>query len=88
MDEYDKAHHIYCLPDYSNSLDAMHEAEKVLTNQQRREYVEHLVNVHPLHYHPYDLDHEVDNMNIFHLVHITSQQRAEAFLRVFGDWKD
>jgi hypothetical protein len=61
------------LPDYLNDLNAMHEAEKVLI-----------------------LDCEwatyLDRLSVIvaegSLVHATSAQRAEAFLRTIGKWED
>lgn len=57
------------LPDYLNSLDAMHEAEKALTRyQQSVTYSDNLMKI--VGYHTFDS------------AHATARQRAEAFLRV------
>jgi hypothetical protein len=63
------------VPDYLNSLDAMHEAEKVI--QDWWAYSDHL---HEISYtqKPHDQD----------LIHSTAAQRAEAFLRTLGLWQD
>lgn len=83
----------FYLPDYLNDLNAMHEAEKTLTNQQRRQYTQFLVQVHPLHYDPFDgfeADPEVNDgyMKIYMLASMTAAQRAEAFLRTIGKWTE
>lgn len=72
------------IPDYGNNLDAIHEAETKLTNEQRRYYVKVLVSVHPLKYSPFEGD---DNwMKVFFLVHATASQRREAILKSVGRW--
>lgn len=61
------------VPSYATDLNAMHEAEKVLTPEQEAAYVTTLcLTVQPeprLH-------------------HATARQRAEAFLRTIGKWKE
>ena len=74
------------LPDYPNSLDAMHEAEKVLTTKQTAEYFYKLRGLvgsaagklQGLVVHPAD----------DYLYHVAASQRAEAFLKVFKLWID
>jgi len=81
------------LPDYLTDLNAMHEAWKVLTEPQRRTFASKL----------YDLangfradDDDGWTPDIFEasmdgvalMVHATAAQRAEAFLRTLGLWKD
>jgi len=80
-------HMVASLPDYLNDLNAMHSAEDVLTNAQRRAYVASLVNVHPLHYAP-TVPSDDKWMHIYFLVNATAAQRAEAFLRCIGKWID
>jgi hypothetical protein len=60
-------------PDYLNDLNAMHEAEKILTAQQRRSYVNCIFN----------LPVSECESNTF----ATAAQRAEAFLRTIGKWE-
>jgi hypothetical protein len=61
------------LPDYLNDLNAMHEAEKVLTKEQAEKYVTILcLQVQPTP----------------QLYHATAAQRAEAFLKTIGKWGD
>jgi len=61
------------LPDYLNDLNAMHEAEKVLTPDEKTDYIR-LVNKGDFGYR--------------RLAFATATQRAEAFLRTLGFWKD
>ncbi len=76
------------LPDYLNDLNAMHDAESNLMNDQRREFASLLVAVHPLHYSPYEEDADDRHMKVFLLAHCTASQRAESFLRTLNLWKD
>ena len=63
------------IPDYLNDLNAMHEAEKVLTGyQQTVTYSDNLMKI--VGYHTFDS------------AHATAPQRCEAFLRVMGLWED
>ena len=62
------------VPDYLNDLNAMHEAEKVLTVQQRGEMTLNIMHSNCDGYWPQ--------------LHATAQQRAEAFLRTIGKWSD
>ena len=71
------------LPDYLNDLNAMHEAEKVLTPDTRPEYLCQLFDaatrgmsgLYP-----------VDENYLSH--HATAAQRAEAFLLTIGKWEE
>ena len=66
---------INMLPDYLNDLNAMHEAEKVLTGyQQTVTYSDNLTKI--VGYHTFDS------------AHATAAQRAEAFLKTLGLWED
>lgn len=58
------------LPDYCNDLNAMHEAEKVLTADQ---------------WHRYDA---IMPLRDPQKIHCTARQRAEAFLRTIGKWRE
>ncbi len=65
------------LYDYLNDLNAMHEAEKVLTDEQRVEYVSRqLWGIVP------------DKHRFAHYFFATAAQRAEAFLKTLNLWKD
>lgn len=64
------------VPDYLHDLNAMHEAEEILNENKRLIYSRALVeNFHGLGWQ-------------FDVIHATSAQRAEAFLRTIGKWKD
>ena len=64
------------IPDYVYDLNGMHEAEKVLSDEQWDDYTHELNEVigrsHRLRF----------------SVHATAAQRAEAFLRTVGKWKE
>jgi hypothetical protein len=62
------------IPNYTSDLNAMHEAEKVLTAEQRRSYVNCIFN----------LPVSECESNTF----ATAAQRAEAFLRTIGKWEE
>ena len=70
------------IPDYLNDLNAMHEAEKVLTDEQDLEYSEALEQVVEGRY----LTNNSEDMR--RLRSATASQRAEAFLRTIGKWKE
>ena len=61
------------IPDYLNDLNAMHEAEKVLTSEQVTSYV-------------YLLESMNDRWST--PAFATAAQRAEAFLRTIGKWEE
>lgn len=83
----DGLHHTTTLPDYLNDLNACHEMEKVLTNNQRREYARQLVKVTPLQYETANSNDNNDHrMAVFFVVNATAAQRAEAFLKAKGLW--
>ena len=64
------------LPNYLNDLNAMHEAEKILTRIQRLFYQVSLMKLQKA-----DLV-----AGRWDLIHATARQRAEAFLRTIGKW--
>lgn len=64
-------------PDYTSDLNAMHEAEKVLTDKQFMEYNGHL-----------GCSSEYGDWWNKNLSHATAAQRAEAFLKTIGKWED
>jgi hypothetical protein len=65
-------------PNYCTDLNAMHEAEKTLTDYgQIHAYVDHLQNRDDWHTHLLLL-----------ATHITARQRAEAFLKALGKWEE
>lgn len=69
------------IPDYLNDLNAMHEAEKVLTVGQRIEYVREIGFIFTGRN-----DRAIPDWWLIHLA--TAELRAEAFLRAIGKWED
>lgn len=65
------------VPDYLNDLNAMHEAEKALDSDKRERYMTALAMSDPGH-----------GSSSWYIVHLTAAQRAEAFLRTLGKWKE
>ena len=72
------------LPDYPRDLNAMHDACKRLDIRQRVMFYGHLYSIvqRELRMENYE------DSSSFALVNATSGQRAEAFLRTIGKWKD
>lgn len=67
-------------PDYPNDLNAMHEAEKILKGLDAFRYTQILWKViQPKDFANYDTEKHVC---------ATAAQRAEAFLRTIGKWRD
>lgn len=67
------------LPSYCTDLNAMHEAENTLETEDRMAYTRKLYR---------DTGHPVEGGNSWYLAHATARQRAEAFLRTIGKWKE
>lgn len=76
------------IPDYFNDLNAMHEAEKTLTPNQQIRFI-HNLGLEVLKLCPlagdYWMAHELD---CWTMSRATAPQRAEAFLRTIGKWKE
>ena len=66
------------VPNYTEDLNAMHDAEKVLTEDQREQYLNSLYKV----CNPDSMLNDAWNLNC-----ATAAQRAEAFLRTIGKWE-
>lgn len=66
--------------DWCNDLNAMNEAEKVLSASDKRF---HLKYIHWLHITAAD-----NGWGNYAAAHATARQRAEAFLRTLGRWKE
>jgi hypothetical protein len=64
-------------PDYVNSLNAMHEAEKVMSEMQSGQYERLLMG-----------SRRFVGAAEFWTYHATAAQRAEAFLRTLNLWKE
>jgi len=63
------------IPDYCNDLNAMHEAEKILTDESHADYACELVKTIR------------QNGEWFESVSATAAQRAEAFLKTINKWE-
>lgn len=74
------------IPDYPENLAAMASAEKVLTEDtQERDYAQWLFKLTTgFDYSPAD----IFARDIFKCARATAPQRAEAFLRTIGEWKE
>lgn len=70
--------HGFTPPYYLNDLNAMHEAEKVLTLKQLRRMT---VEIH-------DIMTRDPKQDWIPVHHCTAAQRAEAFLRTLGKWEE
>jgi hypothetical protein len=70
----------YAFPNYCNDLNAMHEAEKWMISNLRLldfwQFAEELKRIVPA------------NFGDDSYIHATARQRAEAFLKTIGKWKD
>ncbi len=71
-------------PDYLNDLNAMHEAEKALSEKQQVWYLQKLMQVRFRTH----ADSGMIACMADKLAFATASQRAEAFLRTIGKWKD
>lgn len=71
------AQNLLLVPDYLNNLNAMHEAEDMLTHEQRTEYLEWL-----------GMCSGDDANKVWAYVHATAAQRSEAILKTLNLWED
>ena len=72
------------VPDYCNDLNVMHEAEKVLNYEQAEQFEDELCDI-------CDMENRHKEYPLpfrFAVVNATSCQRAEAFLKTIGKWKE
>jgi hypothetical protein len=74
---------VHKIPDYLNDLNAMHEAEKVLKDDQRQTYFVKMAGVLVWA----DDNPDGATMGWLHM-HATAKQRAEAFLKTIGKWEE
>lgn len=70
------------LPNYPRDLNSMHDAEKMLTDEQWKNYVQRILS--PLAY----MSDGISQAGARKLASATAPQRCEAFLRTIGKWKD
>ncbi len=75
--------HLQPIPDYLNDLNAMHEAERVLTEEQLHEYGKQLGEATTV---MTWWDSHISGYGMAKFAHATAAQRAEAFLRTLGLW--
>lgn len=68
------------LSNYCANLNAMHEAEKVLTEFDWFIYVSHLAQI--------VRSSNQSEVKFGQSIHATARQRAEAFLRTLGKWEE
>jgi len=76
-----KGRELRSIPDYLNDLNAMHDAEKTLSEKRIRSYAFTLAQV-------LDTSPTVDLDDQFLNIHATAAQRAEAFLRTINKWEE
>jgi hypothetical protein len=69
------------IPDYLNDLNAMHQAEKVLTKNKSMEYAFRLAD-------SWILNGEDKQPDLVRGFCATAAERAEAFLKTIGKWED
>jgi hypothetical protein len=78
-----KTHTHSRIPDYLHDLNAMHEAEKVLTAKDINGW-----NAYTAQLAKITGGHPWRNSKVFILVHATAAQRSQAFLKTLGLWRD
>ena len=71
------------VPNYLNDLNAMHEAEKMLTKANWGGYAAELYRITDAHNHGISPNH-----HWLAVAFSTATQRAEAFLRTIGKWEE
>jgi len=72
------------IPDYLNDLNGMHEAEKTLTQEQ----ISDIHNGYVINLKGVVMYSRAAKMKGGELITSTASQRAEAFLRTLGKWKE
>ena len=75
-------------PDYLNDLNAMHEAEKVLTDRQRQKHGLFLQEILNEAIVGYVEDYQRQLAGLSRVSSATATQRAKAFLCAIGRWED
>jgi len=77
-----------CIPNYLHDLNAMHEAEKVLTDAQYTQYENLMWDIIATQSKWQKVGGIMLPAERFRDSSATAAQRAEAFLRTIGKWKD
>ena len=67
----------HSLPDYLNDLNAMHDAEEMITTDQQVDYVTEL-----------GFKYFDPETKVFRLARATAAERAEAFLKTINKWEE
>ncbi len=75
------------IPDYCGNLNRMFQLEETLTEVQKSIYGETLAAVLGYYDDYYD-GWGISASDIFEIAHATAAQRAKAFLKVHGKWKE
>lgn len=83
----DSLHGHRCIPEYLNDLNAMHEAEKILTMEQASRYGEQIARIaeRGVEFHE---DTQIGPLDLYAWSHLTAAQRAESFLCSIGKWDE
>ena len=75
------------IPDYTNDLNAMHEAVETLSIERRTEWPMHLRHI-VVREAKYKDNPDTGLLDDTWFYNATARQRAEAFLRTLSKWKD
>ena len=85
----DGCEHVSELPNYCHNLNMIWSAEETLTEPQQDAFLDHLWDAIWL---PVVAEYNPSNPTragkLWMMVHSTARQRAEAFLRTIGKWRD
>lgn len=76
------------LPDYLNDLNAMHEAEKVLSEERQRDYCRNILESFDKNRINWRTGRTLPPTQCWITAHATAAQRAEAFLKTLNLWKE
>lgn len=76
------------IPNYHGDLNAMHEAHKNLNRHHRRCFLAHIMNATGIFPWAKTLDNAATRLAFVNLINATAAERAEAFLRTVGKWKE
>ena len=85
LDPFGNPANINSIPAYLNDLNAIHEAEKLLTDEQAQVYFDNLSNVTGARLETLGVQYGVCH---FKMYNATAAHRAEAFLKTLSLWKD
>ena len=80
-----RRHGVEYIPSYLKDLNAMHEAEKVLTPEQLSDYASYIIRAAR---HKEGIEDHESHYPVPFALHATAAQRAEAFLKTLNLWED